>query len=172
PFDDPLLQAGHGTIALEIAEDLPDVGVVVCPVGGGGLVSGVAAALDCRVVGVEPEQAPTMSAALAGGESGRIEPSTMADGLATPFAGESCIAACREQVEEILLVSEEEIATATRFLYERAKLACEPAGAAATAALLAGKVAVRPGEKVVAVVSGGNIDPEIAAAILARANES
>jgi threonine dehydratase len=167
PFDDPVLQAGHGTLGLEVAEDVPDVDVIVCPVGGGGLIAGLATAVDCRVVGVEPEGAPTLTEALRAGGSVRIEPKTIADGLATPFAGESCLAVCRKRVEQVVLVSEQEIAAGMRFLYERAKLACEPAGAAAVAALLAGKVAVREGETVVAVVSGGNVDPKIAAAILA-----
>ena len=140
PFDDPVLQAGHGTLGLEVAEDVPEVGVVVCPVGGGGLIAGLASAVDCRVVGVEPEGAPTLTEALRAGRSVRIEPKTIADGLATPFAGESCLAICQKRVERVVLVSEEEIAAGMRFLYERAKLACEPAGAAATAALLAGKV--------------------------------
>jgi threonine dehydratase len=167
PFDDPVLQAGHGTLGLELAEDVPDADVVVCPVGGGGLIAGVATALDCRVVGVEPEGAPTLTEALRAGRSVRIEPRTIADGLATPFAGELALEVCSERVEHVVLVSEEEIAAGMRFLYERAKLACEPAGAAASAALLAGKVPVQAGETVVAIVSGGNVDPRIAAAILA-----
>ena len=171
PFDDPTLQAGHGTLGLELAEDVPEASVVVCPVGGGGFIAGVATALDCRVVGVEPEGAPTLTEALRAGRSVRIEPRTIADGLATPFAGESCLAVCLERVGDVVLLTEEEIAAGMRFLYERAKLACEPAGAAAVAALLAGKVPVQPGETVVAIVSGGNVDPKIAAAILARRHE-
>lgn len=171
PFDDPVLQAGHGTLGLEVVEDEPDVDLVVCPVGGGGLISGLASALDCRVVGVEPEGAATMSEALAAGESVRISPRTVADGLATPFAGETCLIVCRELVERIVLVSDAEIEQAMRFLYERAKLACEPAGAAAVAALLAGRVPLEPGARVVAVVSGGNVEPRTAAAILARPDE-
>lgn len=167
PFDDPVLQAGYGSLGFEIVEDVPDVDTIVVPVGGGGLIAGVASAVDCRVVGVEPEGSSAMSSALAAGESVHIESHTMADGLAPPFAGELGLEVCRERVEQIVLVSEEEIAAGMRFLYERAKLACEPAGAAATAALLAGKVAVQAGETVVAIVSGGNVDPRIAAAILA-----
>jgi threonine dehydratase len=167
PFDDPVLQAGHGTVGLEIVEDVPDVALVVVPVGGGGLITGVATAVDCRVVGVEPEGAPTLTAALAAGGPVRIEPHSLADGLNVPFTAEQPVSACRQLVDEVVLVSDEEIAEAMRFLYARAKLACEPAGAAATAALLAGKVRARPGEPVVAVVSGGNTDPEIAAGILA-----
>ncbi len=169
PFDDPVLQAGHGTIGLEIAEDVPDVDVVVVPVGGGGLVAGIASALDRRVVGVEPERAAALSAALAAGEPVTISPGSVADGLNAPFTGPGTLALCRERVDEVVLVSEEEIRAGMRFLYARAKLACEPAGAAATAALLAGKVELEPGSTVVAVVSGGNADPKVAAAILAEA---
>ena len=167
PFDDPVLQAGHGTLGLEIVADVPDVATIVVPVGGGGLIAGVASAVDCRVIGVEPEGAPSLSAALSAGSPVRIEPRSIADGLNAPFTGEGTLAVCRERVDEVVLVSDEEIAEGMRFLYARAKLACEPAGAAAVAALLAGKIAVEPGSPVVAVVSGGNADPKIAADILA-----
>jgi threonine dehydratase len=167
PFDDPVLQAGHGTLGLEVLEDLPEVATIVVPVGGGGLIAGVASAVDCRVVGVEPERAPSLSAALEAGEPVRIEPSSVADGLNAPFTGAGTLEVCRERVDEVVLVSEDEIADGMRFLYTRAKLACEPAGAAAVAALLAGKVEVEPGSPVVAVVSGGNADPKVAAGILA-----
>ena len=171
PFDDPVLQAGHGSLGLEVEEDLPGVDAIVVPIGGGGLVSGVASAVGCRVVGVEPETAATLTEALAAGGSARIEPGSVADGLNAPFTGEHTLAVVRDRVDEIVLVSEEEIAEGMRFLYGRAKLACEPAGAAATGALLAGKIAVEPGSKVVAVVSGGNADPKVAAAILAEPYE-
>jgi threonine dehydratase len=167
PFDDPVLQAGHGTLGLEIVEDVPAVGTIVVPVGGGGLIAGVASAVDCRVVGVEPEGAPTLSVALEAGAPVQIEPRSIADGLNTPFTGSGTLAVCRERVDEVVLVSDDEIAEGMRFLYTHAKLACEPAGAAAVAALLAGKVQVESGAQVVAVVSGGNADPQIAADILA-----
>jgi threonine dehydratase len=166
PFDDPVLQAGHGTLGLEVVEDLPDVATVVVPIGGGGLVAGVASAVDCRVVGVEPELAPSVTAALDAGAPVRIEPRSVADGLNAPFTGEGTLAVIRERVHEIVLVSEDEIAEGFRFLYTRAKLACEPAGAAAVAAILAGKVSSLDGP-IVAVVSGGNADPKVAADILA-----
>jgi threonine dehydratase len=172
PFDDPVLQAGHGSLGLEILEDLTSVDAIVVPVGGGGLLAGVASAVDCRVVGVEPELAPTLSNALAAGEPVRIQPRSVADGLNAPFTGEGTLAALRGRIDEVVLVSEAEIAGAMRFLYGRAKLASEPAGAASTAALLAGKVALEPGSTVAAVVSGGNADPKVAAAILAEADES
>jgi threonine dehydratase len=171
PFDDPLVMAGQGTVGLEIEEDVPDADLVVVPVGGGGLISGIATALSCRVVGVEPEGAAGLTAALAAGRSTPIEPRSIADGLAPPFAGEQALAVCRERVERVVLVTEHEIASAMRLLYARAKLACEPAGAASTAALLAGKIELEPGQTVIALVSGGNVDPEIAAAILAPGHE-
>jgi len=172
PFDDPVLQAGHGSVGLEIVEDVPEVDTIVVPIGGGGLIAGIATAVDCRVVGVEPEQAPTLTRALAAGESVTIAPSSVADGLNAPFTGSGTLAVCRERVDEVVLVTEDEIATGMRFLYSRAKLACEPAGAAATAALLAGKVTVEPGSTVVAIVSGGNAAAKVASAILAGADES
>ena len=168
PFDDPVLQSGHGTLGLEIAEEVPGVDVVVVPVGGGGLIAGIASALGCRVVGVEPEGAASLSAALEAGKPVPIQPKSVADGLAAPFTGEHSLAVARERVDEVVLVSEEEIEEGFRFLYTRAKLACEPAGAASTAALLAGKIALEPGQTVVAVVSGGNAAPETTSAILAR----
>lgn len=167
PFDDPVLQTGHGTLGLEVVEDVPDVATIVVPVGGGGLVAGVASAVDCRVVGVEPEGAPSLTAALAAGSPVHIEPRSIADGLNAPFTGEGTLDVCRERVAEVVLVSDKEIEEGMRFLYTRAKLACEPAGAAAVAALLAGKIELDAGAPVVAVVSGGNADPKIAAGILA-----
>jgi threonine dehydratase len=170
PFDDPVLQSGHGTVGLEIEEDVPRATTVVVPVGGGGLVAGIASALNgnTRVIGVEPEGAPSLTAALEAGHTVRIKPQSIADGLAAPFTGEGTLAVVKERVDEVVLVSEAEIEEAFRFLYTRAKLACEPAGAAATAALLAGKIRLEPGETVVSVVSGGNAAPETASAILAR----
>ena len=171
PFDDPVLQAGHGSLGLEVVEDVPEVDTIVVPIGGGGLIAGVAAAVDCRVVGVEPELAPTLTAALAAGEPVPIQPSSIADGLNAPFTGARTLAAICERVDEVVLVSDDEIAEGMRFLYGRAKLACEPAGAASTAALPTGKIALEPGSAVVAVVSGGNTDPRVAAAILAGPDE-
>jgi threonine dehydratase len=167
PFDDPELQAGHGSLGLELAEDLPDVATVVVPIGGGGLIAGVATALDCRVVGVEPEGAATLTRALEAGEPVRIQPSSVADGLNAPFTGAGTLAVVRERVDEIVLVTEDEIAEGLRFLYTRAKLACEPAGAAAVGAILAGKIDHERGTPIAAVVSGGNADPKVAAGILA-----
>ena len=166
PFDDPVLQAGHGTLGLEIVEDVAGVERIIVPIGGGGLIAGVASAVDCRVVGVEPESAATLTSALAAGKPVHIEPTSIADGLNAPFTGEGTLAVCRERVDEIVLVGDDEIAAGMRFLYARAKLACEPAGAAAVGAVLAGKVELGDG-RAVCVVSGGNADPAKAAGILA-----
>jgi threonine dehydratase len=163
PFDDPVVQAGAGTVGLEIEEDVDGVDTIVVPVGGGGLVAGIAAAVGCRVVAVEPELSPALHAGLQAGASVPVQPRSVADGLAAPFAGENALAVCRARGVESVLVSEEEIRAAMRFLYGRAKLACEPAAAAAVAALQAGKIA---GERVCCVVSGGNVSAETAAAIL------
>src|SRR5204862_3763706 len=125
PHSDPLVVAGHGTLALELLEDVPDLETVVVGVGGGGLVSGIVTALDgrARVIGVEPERAQALTAGLAAGRSVRVETDTIADGLAPPFAGELPLEICRGRVETVLL-TEEEIAAGMRFLYTRAKLAC------------------------------------------------
>src|SRR4051794_31456801 len=139
PFDDPLILAGQGTVGLELIEDAPDVDVVVVPVGGGGLISGIRLAVDTRVVAVEPETSAALHEALEAGEPVPVEPVSVADGLNAPFAGENAVAICRGRVEPVL-VTEAEIEEGFRFLYSRAKLACEPAAAAGIAALLAGKV--------------------------------
>jgi threonine dehydratase len=167
PFDDPRTIAGQGTVGLELAEDIRDVSVVVVPVGGGGLVAGIAAALpDVRVVAVEPERSPALHAALAAGQVVDVETASLADGLNAPFAGLHALSVCRGRVETVL-VSEDEIVSGMRLLYARAKLACEPAGAAGVAALLAGKVDAARGEHVAVVVSGGNVAARTASAILA-----
>jgi len=172
PFDSPATIAGQGTVGLELVEDVPHVDVVVVPIGGGGLIAGVATAVNglrpqARIIGVEPERSDAMRAALDAGEPVRIDPVSVADGLNAPFAGDNTLPIVRELVDDVVLVTEDEIAEATRFLYGRAKLACEPAGAAATAALLAGKVPHEQDESVVLVVSGGNVATATAVAILA-----
>ena len=167
PFDDPLVVAGQGTLGLEIADDVPAVDTIVVPVGGGGLVSGILASFDGRVVAVEPERSAALHAALEAGGPVPVDPASIADGLNAPFAGELGVAACRSRGVELVLVTDDEIAEGMRFLYARAKLACEAAGAAATAAILAGKVALERGETVVSIVSGGNIARETASDILA-----
>lgn len=166
PFDDPLTIAGQGTVGLEILEDVPDVETIVVPVGGGGLIAGIAVAVAGRaqVIGVEPELSTALHSAIAAGDRVEVTPTSIADGLNAPHAGRNALAIAQGLVEEIVLVSEEEIAEGFRFLYQRAKLACEPAGAAAVATLLSGKVAAG---RTVCVVSGGNVATETAVAILA-----
>ena len=172
PFDHPLTIAGQGTVGLELLEDVPDADVVVVPVGGGGLIAGVATAVkgirpDARVIGVEPELSPALHEALSSGRPVSVNPRSVADGLGAPFAGEHCLAICREAVEGVVLLTEAEIEEGMRFCYTRAKVAAEPAGAAAVSALLAGKIPLERGETAVAVVSGGNVATETAVAILA-----
>jgi threonine dehydratase len=167
PFDDPVVIAGAGTVGLEIEEQAPDVDAVVVPVGGGGLISGIQTALGAsrttRVIAVEPETSTALHTGLERGEPTPVTPTSIADGLNAPFAGTLALRLCRDL--ERVLVSEDEIEHAFRMLYQRAKLAVEPAGAVATAAWLAGKIdAARP----VLLVSGGNVAGPTAAAILAR----
>ncbi len=167
PFDDPFTIAGQGTVGLELLEDVPDATVIVVPVGGGGLVSGIALAAEGRrVVAVEPELSDALSRGLEAGEPVPVKPASIADGLSAPFAGKHAIRICQARGVESVLISEEELTDGMRFLYRRAKLACEPAAAAGVAALLAGKVAVKPDDTVVVVVSGGNVVAQIASAIL------
>jgi threonine dehydratase len=173
PYDDPLVMAGQGTVGLEMLEDVPEANVVLVQVGGGGLVSGIATAVkalrpDARVIAVEPELSNALQASMAAGEPVTIEPRSLADGLNGPYAGPNCVRACVELGVENVLVSEDEIREGFRWLYGRLKLACEAAGAATAAALLAGKVELREDDVVAAVVSGGNVAPETAAAILAE----
>jgi threonine dehydratase len=165
PFDDPVVIAGAGTVGLEILEDAPDADAVIVGVGGGGLISGIQTAIGdrVRVVAVEPETSIALHAAIEHGEPTPVTPTSIADGLNAPFAGALPLAICADL--ERHLVREGEIENAFRLLYERAKLACEPAGAAATAAWLSGRIEA---ERPVLVVSGGNVAADTAAAILAR----
>ena len=164
PYDDAAMIAGHGTCALEVLDDLPEADVFVVGVGGGGLISGIAVAVaakrpGARVIGVEPTGAAAMRRALDAGEPVRLERiDTIADGLAAPVAGTIPFEIVRRLVADVIVIDDEVIAEGMRFLAQRAKLVAEPAGAAATGALLAGKVPVRPGERVVSIVSGGNVD--------------
>jgi threonine dehydratase len=172
PFDDPTVIAGHASLGHEIVEDVPDVDVVVVPVGGGGLISGVALGVkharpEARIVAVEPEGSAALKLALEAGKPVPIEPVSVADGLNAPFAGDLVVPIADALVEEAITVTEDEIGAGFRFLYGRAKLAAEPAGAVSTAALLAGKVPGVEGKTVVAVVSGGNVAAKTATAILA-----
>jgi threonine dehydratase len=175
PFDDATVLAGAGTAGLEIHEDASEIDAVVVPVGGGGLLSGVASAIKqtrpgVRVVAVELEAGPGLAPALAAGKPVTVaRPDTLADGMTPPFVGALPLAVAREAVDEIVGVSEEEILEGMRLLMTRAKLYVEGAGAAATAAVLARRVAFAPGARVVALVSGGNVDLEKVAALAHRA---
>lgn len=165
PFDDPDIAAGAGTTGLEILEDLPDVDVILVPVGGGGLISGIASAAkqirpSVRMIGVELADGPGLAPALAAGKPVTVTRpwGTIADGMTPPFVGLLAVGVAKEAVNDVVGVSEEEIIDAMKLLMTRAKLYVEGAGAAATAALLAGKVHAPAGSKVVALVSGGNVD--------------
>ena len=165
PFDDPVVLAGAGTTALEILEDLPDTDVVVVPVGGGGLLGGMASALrqlrpGIRIVAVELEAGPGLGPAIAAGRPVNVSrpPGTLADGMTPPFVGALPLEIVLEAAVEVVTVSEEAIREGMRLLTTRAKLFVEGSGAAATGALLDGRVRVAPGARVVAVVSGGNVD--------------
>lgn len=163
PFDDPMVIAGNGTAGLELMDDLPDVDVVVVGVGGGGLISGIAAAVKgrrptARVYGVEPERSNALSLALARGEIVRIQPESVADGLGAPFAGEWTLAMARRYVDDVILIDDPTILAGLRFMLERGKQLLEPAGAAALAAVLAGRVPIRDGERVAVILSGGNVE--------------
>ena len=162
PFDDPEVIAGNGSLGLEIVEDLPEVDVVVVAIGGGGLISGVAAAVkethpDVRLYGVEPEASNAVSLALSRGEIVTISPVSVADGLGAPFAGEWTLAMIRRYVDDIVLLDDPTILGGLRFAAERMKQVLEPAGAAALAAVLFGRIPVRDGERVCVIGSGGNV---------------
>jgi threonine dehydratase len=172
PFDDPAIVAGQGTVGLEILDDLPNVGTVVVPIGGGGLIGGIALAIKSRrpkvrIVGVEPEGAAAMWRSRQAGRPERLaQIQTIADGLSAPFAGEVPFALVQQYVDDLVLVGDADIRAAMILILERAKLLAEPAGAAAAAALLSGAVQARPDAPVVAIVSGGNIDSARLAGLL------
>jgi len=163
-FDDDAVIAGQGTIALELVEQAEEIDVVVVPVGGGGLISGIAIGLKSllphvRVVGVEAEAAPSARASLDAGEVVRIESTeTIADGIAVKRIGDRTFPLIREFVDDVVVVSEEEIANAVLLLLEREKTIVEGAGAVPLAALLRGRIPVEGDEVAVAILSGGNID--------------
>ena len=173
-FDDEAVIAGQGTIGLELLEQVPAVGTVVVPIGGGGLIGGIAAAVKSvrpgvRIVGTEALAVPSMQQALREGGPVAVPPAqTLADGIAVRRVSPQTLALAKRYVDEIVLIDEEEIASAILFLVEREKAVAEGAGAAAVAALLAGKIK-RPGaEPVVAVVGGGNIDVTMLGKIIDR----
>jgi threonine dehydratase len=174
PYDDAGVIAGQGTVGLEIAEDLPDVATVLVPVSGGGLVSGVAAAVkarrpDARVVGVEPELAADLAEGFAAGRRTRWAPErtarTIADGLRVPCVGELPWRHIERLVDDVVTVTEDALLEAMGRLATGSRLVAEPSGAAATAAYLTRTDTLHDGP-VVAVVSGGNVQPDLLARVL------
>lgn len=163
PFDDPLVVAGQGTIALEILEEMPDVEAIIVPVGGGGLISGIGFAIkslkpDVKVYGVQAAGAPSMVESLKEGHREHLDNvATIADGIAVKEPGENTFDYCSKYVDEIVTVSEDEIAAAILALIEQQKLVAEGAGAVSVAAAMFNKVPIK-GKKTVCIVSGGNID--------------
>ena len=173
PFDDPKVIAGQGTIGLEILEQMPDVEAVVVPIGGGGLISGVAFAIktlrpEIKVYGVQSSGAPSMAASLQEGHIARLtEVSTIADGIAVKEPGVNTFEMCNKYVDEVVTVSDDEIAAAILALIEQQKLVAEGAGAVSVAAVMYNKVPVK-GKKVVCLVSGGNIDVNTLSRVITR----
>ena len=173
PFNDDEVIAGQGTIGLEILDQLPDVEAVIVPVGGGGLISGVSYAIKTlnpavKVYGVQAENAPSMARSLRSGEPITLESAkTFADGIAVKHPGDITYDMVSRYVDEVVTVSEDEIAAAILALLERQKVVAEGAGAVSVAAALFGKVPVA-GKKTVCLVSGGNIDVNILSRVIAR----
>jgi len=173
PFDDAAIVAGQGTIGLELLEQFPFVELVLVPVGGGGLIGGIALALKevnprIRVVGVESEAVPSMKASLAAGKPVLVEPGrTLADGIAVRRPGELTLPLVQRYVDDLVTVDDEEIANAILLLLEREKSVAEGAGAAALAAAVHGKVDVK-GKRVVVLVCGGNIDVNLMSRVIER----
>jgi threonine dehydratase len=165
PFEDERVAAGQGTVGLEILEQCPEASTVVVPIGGGGLISGVAVALkekkpDIHIIGVEPAGAAAMRASLDTGSPQTISPNTVADGLAAPMVGALNLAITKKYVDDVVIVTDDEILGAMRDVLGYAKLVIEPAAAAGIAALLTGKIPAQRGSHVVAIISGGNVDLE------------
>jgi threonine dehydratase len=171
PYDHPDIMAGQGTTALEFLENVPDLDVLVAPVGGGGLLSGCAIAARAmrpgiKVFGVETETANDWWQSFRRGERVKISPpETIADGIRTQQPGELTFPVVREYVEDILLVSDEQVIEALNFMLLRMKILAEPTGAVAPAAVL-NRLIDAPGAKIGVIVSGGNIDPALLARLL------
>jgi threonine dehydratase len=174
PFDDLAVIAGQGTVGLEVLEQVPDLDAIVVPVGGGGLVSGIGVAVkeqrpSVKVIGVETELLPCMIAAVEAGRPVTLEPaSSLADGIAVKRAGDLTLEHVKRWVDDIVTVSEEEIASAILYLLEKEKTVVEGAGAVGVAALMQRRIPGLAGKRVVAVVSGGNIDVNLVARIIER----
>lgn len=174
PFDDPDVIAGHGTAGVELVEDLPDVDVVVVGIGGGGLISGIAAGVrglrpSARIYGVEPSGSDAITRGLAAGEPVPITPVSVADGLNAPFAGALPLRMIAALLEDVILIDDGLILGGLRFALERMKQVLEPAGAAALAATLAGRIPIHDGETVAVVLSGGNVQVDRLGELIARA---
>ncbi len=174
PFDDPMIIAGQGTIALEMMEQQPALDVVVVPIGGGGLIAGIAAAYKSlrpkvRIVGVEARVLPSMKRSVEAGRPTRLEPAvTLADGIAVKQPGQLTLEMVAKHVDEIVTVGEEEIANAILLLLEREKTVAEGAGAAALAAVMNGRLGDIEGKNVAMVLGGGNIDVNVLSRIIER----
>jgi threonine dehydratase len=174
PFDDPDIIAGQGTVALEVLEQDPELDAIIVPIGGGGLVSGIAVAVKAlrpgaKVIGVETEMLPCMLQAVDAGRPVTLEgANTIADGIAVKRAGDLTLEHVKKYVDEIVTVSEEEIASAILYLLEREKTVVEGAGAVGVAALMQHKVRGLEGRRVVSIVSGGNIDVNLVARVIER----
>jgi threonine dehydratase len=175
PYDDPQIIAGQGTCGLEIVEDLPNVDLVLTPVSGGGLLSGVAAAVkhlkpEVRVLGIEPELAADAQESFRSGKlvswPAEMTTRTICDGLRTQSLGELNFLHVRAFVDDILTVSEDEIREAMRYLVHTGRLTPEPSGAATIAAVLFHQERLIPFRKAVVVMSGGNVEPEVLSAVL------
>jgi len=173
PFDDEVVIAGQGTMGLEILQQVPDIEAVIAPIGGGGLIAGVACAIketspQVRVIGVQPARLPSMKVAIAEGHPVTLSPAaTIADGIAVRRAGEKTLPLIQKYVDDIVTVDEEEIANAILLLLEREKTLAEGAGAAAIAALINRKTPLS-GKKVAVLVCGGNIDVSLLSRIMER----
>jgi threonine dehydratase len=175
PYDDPKIIAGQGTAGLEILEDLPELDLVLVPIGGGGLISGISTAIklskpNVKIIGVEPELAADAQASFRAGEIVKFPPeqvlSTSADGLRSQYVGTLTFEHIRRYVDDVVTVSEEDIFNAVRILAENPKTVAEPSGAVAPAAWLFHRDSLPASKQTVAVISGGNVDPEL----LKRAN--
>lgn len=173
PFDDDEVIAGQGTIGLEILDQLADVDAVICPVGGGGLISGVAYAIktlnpQVKVYGVQAENAPSMAQSMREGEAITLNTvATFADGIAVKHPGDTTFAMVRDYVDDVVTVSEDEIAAAILALMEKQKLVAEGAGAVSVATAMFGKLPIQ-GKNVCCLVSGGNIDVNILSRVITR----
>lgn len=176
PYDDEEVMAGQGTIGLEILEDLPDVDAIIIPVGGGGLICGIARAVKAlrpqtRIIGVQAAVCPSACEALKAGRPMALdveEKSSIADAIMVTQIGDACLPLLQDLVDEIILVAEDQIAAAVLLLLERKRILAEGAGAVPLAALLSGSVQMPRGSKIVLVISGGNVDSLLLDKIISR----